>query len=72
MSKRQTTLIPNRKKEAYQKISINGIHLNNSKPITLKHNTLIAFHTNKSDRDDPNEVELYRFVYYNRFLDPEG
>ena len=72
VSKRQTTLIPNRKKEAYQKISINGIHLNNSKPITLKHNTLIAFHTNKSDRDDPNEVELYRFVYYNRFLDPEG
>jgi|GEM_PF-411952 len=70
VDKRDTKLEPNPKN--YAKIYINGKRLENFNPITLKHNTLIAFYTDEKDEDNPNEPKIYRFVYYNRFLDPEG
>jgi hypothetical protein len=72
MSNRQAKLIPNPRPENYQKIEINGKRLDSSQEVILKHNTLIAFYTDKLDDDNPNLPKMYRFVYYNRFLDPEG
>jgi hypothetical protein len=74
MGNRQAKLIPNPnlKQDDYKKIEINGIPLDTSEEIVLKHNTLIAFYTDKPDDDNPNLPKMYRFVYYNRFLDPEG
>ena len=72
MSNRQAKLVPNSRQDDYKKIEINGIQLDSSEEIILKHNTLIAFYTDKLDDDNPNLPKMYRFVYYNRFLDPEG
>ena len=72
MGNRQAKLIPNPRPDNYQKIEINGRPLDTSEEIVLKHNTLIAFYTDKPDDDNPNLPKMYRFVYYNRFLDPEG
>jgi hypothetical protein len=72
MSNRQAKLVPNSRQDDYKKIEINGIQLDSSQEIILKHNTLIAFYTDKLDDDNPNLPKMYRFVYYNRFLDPEG
>ena len=70
VSKRETKLIPNPKN--YEKIEINGRLLDSPREIILKHNTLIAFYTDEQDQDNPNYPKLYRFVYYNRFLDPQN
>ncbi|MDJ0902161.1 MAG: hypothetical protein QNJ55_25500 [Xenococcus sp. MO_188.B8] len=65
---RKTLLIPNSK--FYRKIKVNGYLLNSRKKILLKHNFVVAFHTSKKDEFD--EPKIYRFVYYNRFLDPQA
>ncbi len=71
VNKRETKLIPNPK--SYDKIEINFHRLDSTKEVTLKHNTLITFYTiNEPDEENPNQPKMYRFVYYNRFLDPEG
>ncbi|MDJ0508909.1 MAG: hypothetical protein QNJ64_06615 [Crocosphaera sp.] len=67
VGQRESKLKPNPKN--YQQISINGEVLKNSEEKIIYHNTVIAFHNNNSQ---PNEPEMYRFVYYNRFLDPES
>lgn len=71
VNKRETKLIPN--PQNYDKIEINFKVLDRPKEVNLKHNTLITFYTiNDPDEDNPNQPKMYRFVYYNRFLDPQG
>ncbi|NBD33280.1 MAG: hypothetical protein GVY17_10010, partial [Cyanobacteria bacterium] len=51
-------------------IQVNGERINSRKTIYLKHNDLITFYS--QEKDDDNEEKMYRFVYYNRFLDPQA
>jgi hypothetical protein len=51
-------------------VEVNGEKLTSNKPIPLKHNHIITFRaTNKRSH---HAKEFYRFVYYNRFLDPQA
>ncbi|MDB9540885.1 hypothetical protein [Anabaenopsis arnoldii] len=68
VKQREVVLVPQR--EHYKKIEINGSRLNSSKQIPLKHNHVLTFHTVKMDGQ--HEEKFYRFVYYNRFLDPQA
>ncbi|CCQ57635.1 hypothetical protein CWATWH0005_1635 [Crocosphaera watsonii WH 0005] len=70
VNKRETKLIPNPKN--YDKIEVNFIQLNSTKEITLKHNTLLTFYSDEPDENNANQPKMYRFVYYNRFLDPQS
>ncbi|MDJ0557411.1 MAG: hypothetical protein QNJ68_23775 [Microcoleaceae cyanobacterium MO_207.B10] len=63
----QTILVPNIK--FFSKIEYQGAPLTESTPIKLKHNDLIAFY---AENGVYNGKKLFRFVYYNRFLDPQG
>ena len=65
---RQTSLIPNDRH--YSRIEVNGNRLSSRQAVTLKHNDLLTFHP--KDRDESDEKKFYRFVYYNRFLDPQA
>ncbi len=69
LKKRQTILSPNPR--YFYTIEVNGEYLTDRKDITLKHNYVLTFHTMKND-DNNNEEKMYRFVYYNRFLDPQA
>ncbi len=64
---RQTTLVPNLK--FFDRIEYQGDRLTDSTPIKLKHNDLITFY---AETGAYNDKKLFRFVYYNRFLDPQG
>ena len=64
---RQTILVPNLK--FFDRIEYRGDRLTESTPIKLKHNDLIAFY---ADKGGYNDKQIFRFVYYNRFLDPQG
>lgn len=68
LQKRDATLIAEgRKQQAC--IEINGEQLtSNSKP--LKHNSVLTFYT--TEPGQANEKLFFRFVYYNRFLDPQA
>ena len=61
----QTILVPNLK--FFNRIEYQGDPLTESTPIKLKHNDLITFYT-----ENGNDKKLFRFVYYNRFLDPQS
>ena len=63
----QTILVPNIK--FFSKIEYQGDRLTESTPIKLKHNDLIAFY---AENGGFHGKKLFRFVYYNRFLDPQG
>ncbi len=63
----QTILVPNIK--FFSKIEYQGECLSESTPIKLKHNDLITFHP---ENGSYNGKKIFRFVYYNRFLDPQG
>ncbi len=65
---RETLLHPNPK--FFGCIEINGQHLNSRQPISLKHNYVLTFYGH--DEDGSYEKKIYRFVYYNRFLDPQA
>lgn len=65
---REAILKPNPK--FYNTIEVNGCRLSSSNPISLKHNNILTFYPLQQDR--PDEEKLYRFVYYNRFLDPQA
>ncbi|MBW4614154.1 MAG: hypothetical protein KME21_12945 [Desmonostoc vinosum HA7617-LM4] len=69
IEERGALLKPNSKH--YRCISINGNILTSSEPRRLKHNSIITFycHPNRSRKDGKT---MFRFVFYNRFLDPEG
>jgi hypothetical protein len=66
ISQRETILEPNGRN--YSGIEVNGRRLDSKKPISLKHNTILTFYT----EDNDSQKEFYRFVYYNRFLDPQA
>lgn len=63
----QTLLIPN--SQVYGIIEHKGDRLTAASKIELKHNDIIAFH---ADQGGYNGKKLFRFVYYNRFLDPQA
>jgi hypothetical protein len=63
---RETTFKPNSKYFDY--IEINGFKLDSARSLKLKHNSVITFHS----LDNNAEQKYYRFVYYNRFLDPQA
>lgn len=65
---REAILYPNPR--YYRTIEVNGKHLGTNNPIALKHNYLLTFHP--KEQDGFNHEKFYRFVYYNRFLDPQA
>jgi hypothetical protein len=67
IKKRETFLIPNPK--FYRFIALNGNRLGSQRKITLKHNNLITFYPKDTEF---SAHKIYRFVYYNRFFDPQG
>ncbi len=68
IQKRETFLIPNPR--FFRLIALNGNRLGGSqKKITLKHNNLITFYPKDAEF---TTNKIYRFVYYNRFFDPQG
>jgi hypothetical protein len=64
---REALLVPNPR--CFNLIEVNGQRLDSKKSIPLKHNYVITFYTNGINT---NESKFYRFVYYNRFLDPQA
>lgn len=68
LGSRSANLIPN--SSHFKSIAKNGSRLSTSKSVPLKHNDLLAFYTQDSDK--PYQKEFFRFVYYNRFLDPQA
>ncbi len=68
LKKREVFLVP--KPQFISCIEVNGHRLVSSKQIRLKHNYVLTFHTVKMD--GKHEEKIYRFVYYNRFLDPQA
>lgn len=68
VKKRETILSP--KDKYFKTISINGERLGTKRQVSLKHNYLLTFDTVKEEEN--HEEKFYRFVYYNRFLDPQA
>lgn len=68
LQNRTTLLIPDQ--QFFYAIEINSVRTKSRKTITLKHNYVLTFYT--INGDDINEEKYYRFVYYNRFLDPQA
>jgi hypothetical protein len=56
--------------EHFRLIKVNGEALTSAKPIRLRHNHVLTFHS--IDQAISNGKEFFRFVYYNRFLDPQA
>ncbi|AFY89343.1 hypothetical protein [Chroococcidiopsis thermalis] len=65
---RQTTLVPDPK--FFHTVEVNGERLTSRRSIRLKHNFVLTFYL--QDKGTDNEKKLFRFVYYNRFLDPQA
>ncbi len=65
---RETLLVPNQ--EYYKTIEVNEERLNSRQSIRLKHNFVLTFYPKNEVANF--EEGIYRFVYYNRFLDPQG
>lgn len=59
MENNQAFLVP----QDFNKIEVNGQTLDSRRPVPLKHNTILTFYAHDGDN-------FFRFVYYNRFLDP--
>jgi hypothetical protein len=68
IEERATFLKPNQ--AHFRRISINGKGLNSATRFPLKHNSIITFYCEPNKRKD--DKKTFRFVFYNRFLDPEG
>lgn len=65
---RQTFLHPN--PVLFKHIEVNGERLSSKKSISLKHNYVITFYSQHELAI--YEQKFFRFVYYNRFLDPQA
>lgn len=65
---RETLLVPNQR--FYRTLEVNGERLTSSRSIPLKHNYVLTFHP--QDKGTTHEHKFFRFVYYNRFLDPQA
>jgi hypothetical protein len=70
LDRTKATLSPN--PTQFDRIEVNGTRLKVLRDVNLKHNTLIAFYSDEPDDYNPQQKKMYRFVYYNRFLDPES
>ncbi|MCW9683251.1 hypothetical protein FJR41_021060, partial [Dolichospermum planctonicum UHCC 0167] len=68
LENRTALLIPD--KQFFYAIEINSVRTKSRKMIPLKHNYVLTFYT--IEGDEINEEKYYRFVYYNRFLDPQA
>ncbi|MDJ0617947.1 MAG: hypothetical protein QNJ63_14585 [Calothrix sp. MO_192.B10] len=68
LKKREAILSPN--PQQFHNIEVNGERLTDRKNIPLKHNYVLTFHPVPMDGN--HEEKIYRFVYYNRFLDPQA
>ena len=68
LQRREAILVPERK--FARTITINGEPVGTGQRIALKHNYVLTFHP--LDEDEGDEPKIYRFVYYNRFLDPQA
>jgi hypothetical protein len=69
LKNRDAILKPNR--VAFNCIEVNGERLTSGDDIRrLKHNYVLTFYSEK--KDGIKEQKIYRFVYYNRFLDPQA
>ena len=75
LQQRDVYLCPS-KNAPYKDIQINGSPCFSHKSILLRHNTILSFYPPKTD-EPPSELPptstsptFYRFIYYNRFLDP--
>ena len=67
LSPSETKFCPNPK--FFYTVEYKGDRLQEAKSITLKHNDLIIFH---AEQGEYYGKTLFRFVYYNRFLDPQA
>ena len=65
---RETLLVPNQR--FYRTLEVNGERLTSCKSIPLKHNYVLTFYPH--DKGTTHEHKFFRFVYYNRFLDPQA
>lgn len=65
---RETLLVPNQR--FYRTLEVNGERLTSCKSIPLKHNYVLTFYP--QDKGTTHEHKFFRFVYYNRFLDPQA
>ncbi len=65
---RETLLIP--EKKHIHSIEVNGEKISSRRRMALKHNYILTFYSQEQDGD--NQKKIYRFVYYNRFLDPQA
>lgn len=63
----ETKFHPN--KAHFHMVEYKGSRLTEHRPIKLKHNDLIAF---RAQQGEYYGKKLFRFVYYNRFLDPQA
>jgi len=68
LTSRQAKLKPN--PQHYKAIAINGVPLTSRNSVNLKHNDIVTFYTQTEGYI--HEEKIYRFVYYNRFLDPQA
>lgn len=68
LEKRTATLIPDN--QFFYAIEVNGTRLKSRRSIPLKHNYVLTFYA--TSLNGINEEKYYRFVYYNRFLDPQA
>lgn len=68
LQKREAFLVPN--KNFIWAIKVNNQPLKKNEKVPLKHNYVLTFHTLEQYGRD--EKKIYRFVYYNRFLDPQA
>lgn len=65
---RETLLVPDQK--FFHTVEVNGERLTSRKSIPLKHNYVLTFYP--QDKGTTHEHKFFRFVYYNRFLDPQA
>jgi len=65
---RSAQLVPH--SSHFKSIAQNGTLLSTSKSVSLKHNDLLTFYS--QDKEKSYGKEFFRFVYYNRFLDPQA
>ncbi len=68
INRREAFLKPNPR--TFHDIAVNGKRLTSKRAIPLKHNSIITFYS--LSKEAPYEEKIYRFVYYNRFLDPQA
>jgi hypothetical protein len=51
-------------------VEVNGEKISPGRPATLKHNHILTFRV--TNQKNSHAKKFYRFVYYNRFLDPQA